>query len=527
MKPRDFDDLNIVRPLPTMLFEGSMLSHLSSAPMTKFLFDHGYVVHSMVPMGTVSEKRGVPRLHEVPVVNTTGQKRHPIPGEKFLLSCICGDAGMNHTRRAHPMLCPDDGTHPRIIIITRAYKNDWKSVQAHIQALDGWEEDKSKPLYTDNFDGKLTVFGSGGAPEILGTHPPNYKKDTKYDSQVHIPSAQPLETSKTNQALLKMKLENQCVAVYVNRDEMFETDEAYSAARPPNCCFLGYFRCAQFIIDDLPAAAVHALYKNSNSTQATLMHSQFQQVPHIRLNLEPLFNNDDLQKMRTKTDIAKDYKILAVDHDCADEMLVDIPMGGAEAALAVLDRSSMYRSFIDRGDYMRYLKNPSTADDDVPNDDDRTDKIYIDECRKSRVTVSLLVDACLVNNAAGAFRAMKTNITLAEGKEVAGPLMIETLPVICRLQSTPMSNRALDVVCLFLRRDCKDAGLFQRTGTMEGQRITYSNALKSDLVDVAFKAILLRFTGRINAFRNYSLHENTSPMIPLVDDLGKFLEFMK
>jgi hypothetical protein len=243
MKPRDFDDLNIVRPLPTMLFEGSMLSHLSSAPMTKFLFDHGYVVHSMVPMGTVSEKRGVPRLHEVPVVNTTGQKRHPIPGEKFLLSCICGDAGMNHTRRAHPMLCPDDGTHPRLIIITRAYKNDWKSVQAHIQALDGWEEDKSKPLYTDNFDGKLTVFGSGGAPEILGTHPPNYKKDTKYDSQVHIPSAQPLETSKTNQALLKMKLENQCVAVYVNRDEMFETDEAYSAARPPNCCFLGYFRC--------------------------------------------------------------------------------------------------------------------------------------------------------------------------------------------------------------------------------------------------------------------------------------------
>jgi len=526
MSKGDFDNLGIVRPLPTMLFQGSMLSHLSSAPMTKFLFDRDFVVHSMIGIGSTT--RAVPRLHEVPVKNSIDPEneddtptvgvvlkfRHPIPGDRYKLSHICLHAGMHHTRRAHPMLCPDDDTHTPIIIITRAYKNDWRSVQAHLVALDAWREDQTKPLYNDTFDGKLTVYGSGGAPEILGTHPPDYKRDTKFDPQVHIPAAQPFDSSKINKALMKLAFENKCVAIYVNQDEMFASGGEEASTVEPSCRFLGYFFCATLVVESLPAPAVHERFKNT--TQEMQINAQYLQVPHLRLNLEPIFNNNDLQKMRKVSDIANAYKILAVDHNCTDQMIVDIPFGGAEAALAVLDRSQMYRSFIENKDYLRYLKT-GPANRKYDDDDD------LGETRQSRATIRQLVDACLINNAAGAFRAMKTNIR----EEVAGPLMIESLPVICRLQATPMSNRALDVVCLFLRRDCKETGLFQRTNTAEGCRIAYTKELESDLVDLAFKVILLRFTGRINAFRNYSLHKNTSGMIPSVGDLGEFLDFMK
>jgi hypothetical protein len=538
---RDFDSLGIFRPLPTMLFEGSMLSHLSSAPMTKYLFDNGYIVHGIGSSGT--GKKMIPRLHEVPVNDTTraeeGATRHPIPGEKFLLSRICLDAGMRHTRRAHPMLSPsadDETQHSPIIIITRAYKNDWKKVQAHLVALKKWSEDHTKPLYDEDFDGKLTVFGSGGAPEILGTHPPNYKTDTKFDSQVHIPAAQPFESSKINRSLFRLMLDNQCVAVYVNQDEMFGDGEATEVV-VPNCSFLGYFSCAKFVVDRLSAAVVKEQYKDSN--QQTQMHAQFLQVPHFRLNLEPIFNNEDLRKMREESNIATDYKILAVELDCEDKIVVDIPFGGAEAALAGLDRSQMYSSFIEKKEFMRYLQNPpddSESDDDDHNpedqqdDDNHEDPDEIEElkgAKVSRATIPQLIDACLINNAAGAFRALKKNITSTKTGEVAGPLMVSSLPVICRLQSTPMSNRALDVVCLFLRRECKDTKLFERTNTKEGQRITYRPDYKPDLVELAFKVIMLRFTGRINAFRNYSLHEETGPMIPAVKDLVRFLVFMK
>jgi hypothetical protein len=539
----DFDSLCIFRPLPTMLYEGSMLSHLSSAPMTKFLFNHGYIVNSIGSNGS-GKREMIPRLHQVPAINSTGAEdgatRHPIPGTKYKLSRICLDAGMRHSRRAHPMLCPNEETHSPIIIITRAYKNDWKTVHAHLQALKEWSEDRSKPLYNEKFDGKLTVYGSGGAPEILGAHPPDFSRDTKLDPQVLIPSAQPFESSKINQALVRLMLDNHCVAIYVNEDEMFGGVEADTEAAP-SCSFLGYFSCGSLAIDRKAAAVVHALYKDSN--QQTQMHAQFQQVPHFRLDLVPVFTNEDLLIMLGESNIATDYKILAVEHDCQDKITVDIPFGGAEAALAGLDRSQMYDSFIANKEYMRYLQNPDNSaenpddsaeshDDDRDEDDDDRDEdaeeLIVSPAALPRATIPQLVDACLINNAAGAFRAMKRNITtLAEGKEVAGPLMIETLPVICRLQSTPMSNRALDVVCLFLRRDCKDGGLFRRTCTVEGQRIVYKDDWKSDLVDVAFKAILLRFTGRINAFRNYSLHEKTSPMIPIVKDLGGFLTFME
>jgi len=282
MPDSEFDDLAIDRKGPTLLFEGSMASHLSNADMTMALFDSGCIVQVVSKCG----KKKIPVIHQVPARLDTascqkcdqrGERcyQYPIPGELYFLGNICADVGLVHSDRAHPAYCSDDGTHP-ITILKHSYKNDADSVNTYMEELERWKKDRSLPLFTDDFDGVIRIHGSGGSPELQGNYAPTPKRDTKDDPYVTVPAHQPMNTKKSghfNTSLMNMSLYGSVVSIYVNRslfaeeflivvhDEASKKQPKSTNSQPELGLHLGTFYCSEFNIGRRPVAEVAAKFR--------------------------------------------------------------------------------------------------------------------------------------------------------------------------------------------------------------------------------------------------------------------------
>ena len=121
LPPDEYDLVAPYRTGPHVHLGGTMVQELSSGPMVKMMFDSNYLLHVLHTNG----RRSIPCLHQVPIVN---QDRNtvltlPVPGERYRLSNICTDAGLNQTECYHPILCAKEKTD-NVVVITQPYKND-------------------------------------------------------------------------------------------------------------------------------------------------------------------------------------------------------------------------------------------------------------------------------------------------------------------------------------------------------------------------------------------------------------------
>ena len=188
--------------------------------------------------------------------------------------------------------------------------------------------------------------------------------------------------------------------------------------------------------------------------------------------------------------------------------------------------------FLDSKEYLSYVDGTAAEDDDGDEDIEKTPD-YKKIVRKTSATVADLVNAAICNNAAGAYRyllhSLRNQLVGQEKnkRRAAQPLMKSSLPISLRLHPTPMSNRAMDVVSKFLRSVAVDSGLFGRTKTDLGKCVSYQHQLFGDLLTLMFQGTIIRFTGRVNAFRNYANHMKKTTKIPTMDDANEFLMFLK
>ena len=113
------------------------------------------------------------------------------------------------------------------------------------------------------------------------------------------------------------------------------------------------------------------------------------------------------------------------------------------------------------------------------------------------------------------------------GRSYGAPLPIATLPSIFRQHPTPMSSRSLDVINVAQRSIAEKDGLFQRCLTSVDRRIRYEESFLTDLVETMFTSLLLRFTGRTKPYNTYAKTMKKERIVPSLDDLDVFLEFME
>ena len=135
LPPDEYDLVAPYRTGPRVRLGGTMVQELSSGPMVKMMFDSNYLLNVMHTNG----RRSIPCLHQVPIVNQDRMSvlTLPVPGERYRLSNICTDAGLNQTERYHPILCVNEKTD-NVVVITQSYKNDVETFRDYTKHLRKW-----------------------------------------------------------------------------------------------------------------------------------------------------------------------------------------------------------------------------------------------------------------------------------------------------------------------------------------------------------------------------------------------------
>ena len=143
------------------------------------------------------------------------------------------------------------------------------------------------------------------------------------------------------------------------------------------------------------------------------------------------------------------------------------------------------------------------------------------------VSIGELIKAIVLCSVAGANRFMGNCLHCVRGQSAGIPLPpTSALPAIFRVHPMPMPNRAMDVIGIGLRRDTVTDGVYLRCGSLQCSRIIYGSYCWEDLLSTTFKSILLRFTGRLNAFSLYAEHRKKKTLIPKIGEIEDFLLYV-
>ena len=333
---------------------------------------------------------------------------------------------------------------------------------------------------------------------------------------------------------------------------------------------LGTFVCSEFKIAKTKQEVVISEHKHER--QGKQVYARYKLVKHVEVTFTPFMTNEDFKQLRfpgTDGNMRDSFQMVTIPYQCPHRIETEIGIGEGQQAASLesgkaLFRSDVMQDFISSGGLSRYTTSVNAdngldsadacksesdnfdvdgeerggsdnsdvdVDEDVklpPNDDSARN------CVKHSMSASVaeIISAVVLNNYSGALRFSRTEcITAIDGKDYATPLKDDSLPALFRLHPTPMSNRALDVVTVEQRRSAIEDGLFDKCDTDPSERIKIgsvgSHLHREHLLDVLFKAVVFRFTGRPNPFRIYSMKRGKKFVLPSCDDLDDFLDFME
>ena len=537
---------------------GTIAQELSSACSVKTLLDAGYLLTVQPSCNGV----GVPCIHQI--CGQTGyhnESAMPVPGKRYRLSNICAEAGLIHRARTHRIYNSKAGTQ-RIIVISQSYKNDYKSIVNFLKRLDERERvTEKRPFFDTQFDGTIWIHGSGGSPSFPGDVPPDADINRKDDPMIVIPRSQNLQNP-LNRALMEMVMGNQVVTIYVN-ESMFEAgnkpDDNNLVLQEELCRCLGVFHAHELAAKrDTEQEVVSAHCEDPIQKQ---IFSRYKLAPYLRVAFKPLLTNTDLDRIweadgREHEHVGKRLKMLLIPFDCKEHLQMNIPVGGVKDASSLTPgrmilRSDIIEQFIRSGEIQKFIVprkreindqrctdlvgNEGQADEDIDGIMGREHWSVETSCnptctidRGMSTDTYGLVSAMVLCSVAGALRYAKKCFEVVNEKEFARPLTRDSLlPVIFRIHPMPMPNRALDVISIGLRQELVRDGTFGRCQTRSDSRIVYQTGYRADLIGTAFKSTVLRFTGRLNSFLQYSRATGREELLPNIDGIQPFLSFVR
>jgi hypothetical protein len=382
---------------------GSVAEEMSSAMATRLLLKRGYLVQ-------IQEENGclIPVMHTVPInskePNSTQQRVLPIPGKRYRSSAVCADARLNQGSRSHQIISNHIGSH-RVMIISKGYKNDFGKVIKSLASMDNWEQGNYVgQLYDKDSPGSITIYGSGGAPNLPGAYAPTAKANSRDEPSLTFPLCQSTR-SHVNSALIDMTARNEVVTVYVN-ESMFlpyglQKKRASSNRGPPRkaqsaranhapgstvkskcvtrgstvtkrrrlpmsrrigtnpnvCRCLGAFEMHSLVYQRDSAEEIRR--SQSEQGQKLNLFSRFKEVPYLRFHLHPLLDNDSVNRLATDPTTAARMKLLTIPRICDDEVNVYVSTDWMRNILSMdgdipIMRDDLIEHFIESGGLYKF-----------------------------------------------------------------------------------------------------------------------------------------------------------------------------
>ena len=152
--------------------------------------------------------------------------------------------------------------------------------------------------------------------------------------------------------------------------------------------------------------------------------------------------------------------------------------------------------------------------------------------KKQGTSASLadLLGAMKICQYSGANRYLCRNLVYIGTTRCASPLngTKAHIPSVFVFRPMPMPNRAMDGIAMCLREDAITSGILKRvpTSRIGHDRVT-SPFIHEELLQITFKAIVLRFTGRLLPHSLYAKSCGKKTWCPEIDDIDQYLAFMK
>ena len=571
---------------------GTVASELSRGPAAQKLYESGFLLEvetePNTPIGvfhTVKQQWEYKFEANKEVRDCVSDRIIPVPGKRYRLTSISADAGLIHKSRCHRIYCNDAGSQ-NVMILSQCYKNDEESVRRYIRQLDEVEVNGNIPFFNDDFDGCITIYGSGGAPVLHGAYCPTPQKDSKDDAMIVFPMSQDMHNP-LNRTLMEMCYNKKVLTIYVN-ESLFNDSSGHQNTLNDTqvisdawCRCLGIFYADSLIVrEDI----------DDNLTLNSDLVLGFKSVPFLRVTFKPFLASDDMKELMTATG-RKRKRQLRIPFGCNDSIDVIVP----HEIIKSMRRSDVLDQYLASGRVNKYLvcnetttkvmddqklvdclagseesfdsrmeidwgelypeqgdespgKYGEHASDDsgssvISNDSWECESEHVGSlivaikqgkrtgiCLKKGISVTTeeLTKSMVLCSVAGANRFAKNCLRDVKGQPVAIPLCMSTgLPALFRVYPMPMPNRALDVVAVGLRGESVLDGVYLRCGSHEESRIEYKPDFWGDLLATTFKAILLRYTGRLNAFSLYAKIKRRRTLIPKIEDISQFLAFMR
>jgi hypothetical protein len=179
-----------------------------------------------------------------------------LPLDVLLTSSLLSSSILSHTSRSHPP-CPGDHQETNFIILSRAYKNDARSISTYVDTILSFMFPERRRQFrhttTSRHDSNIpsiVMFGSGGAPRNTDAYACDMSTVHKSQASATVPSPQSLETNPQNKTLSQLCDRRGTVAVFISLDEFLhflpdDTLPRLGISKSQNASmFLGYFYLA-------------------------------------------------------------------------------------------------------------------------------------------------------------------------------------------------------------------------------------------------------------------------------------------
>jgi hypothetical protein len=311
-----YDTYNIKRYMPQISVK-DRVRQLTTSPALLCLLRRGYKVYIKQSDGKL-----YPCLYET--ISDDGYKLLTY-GHRYPSASVCADAGLKHKDRVHVPIHSSELSQ-NIIILTHRYKQCPNKIDAVITALNRYNNDTYPATFDmglGEFDGRISIMGSGGSNKVLGNFAPTTK--SRKDDPLIVVGMGQKRTNRINKKLDELVANNSVRAIFLNERYYGRNaeDGGVTPHRPNVLRFLGNYQFdeSRFVSGDKPQDVAAEFNDPSPFARENLT---FRLHPHLRIEANPFIPSlEEVHHVTSENSF--DYKRIIINHDDHSPIFYNIP----------------------------------------------------------------------------------------------------------------------------------------------------------------------------------------------------------
>jgi hypothetical protein len=356
--PEIFDEYEISRGFPTIKFQ-NLIRQLTNAWALLCFLRNGYKVFIRRADGKL-----YPCLYEFNSTISSSGGTLLKYGQMYSANKVCVDANLHHKDRSHVPVGTKVSSG-NIVILTRKYKQDTKKIDAYLSALDRFDiiddvngrETSKEPNY-GFYDGRITIFGSGGSNNVLGNFAPT-GQSSKNDPEIEVGFGQNRDCP-INKKLDELAATNSVVAIFLN-EQGYAGRSGNGSSSEPCFRFLGYFELfeSRYVAGEEHEDICSQFDKTPSDSDWSYM--TFRLHPHWRFEARPFIKTLEEVEVLINDD-TRTYQSIVLDHNDHSDILfhcIGIPNATTVDYLKLnhtIGVNDLVQQLIESGEIQKYMR---------------------------------------------------------------------------------------------------------------------------------------------------------------------------